>query len=75
MLTPMLTTEVTTEVTTNSSVVETPIVTQSPALLNEDIEGVEVWVLGGVIGTFAIIILVFLALAYVTRDDNEGNTI
>ena len=70
-----VTTEVTTEGTMNGSVVETPIITQSPSLLNEDIEGVEVWVLGGVIGTFAIIILVFLALAYVTRDDNEGNTL
>jgi phage shock protein PspC (stress-responsive transcriptional regulator) len=43
--------------------------------LHNDVEGVEIWVLGGVVGTFVIIIVAYLILTYITRDDNEGNTL
>lgn len=74
---PEPTTEITPTVEITPIITEPPVhpIAQPTSLLHNDVEGVEIWVLGGVVGTFVIIIVAYLILTYITRDDNEGNTL
>lgn len=74
---PEPTTDITPTVEITPIITEPPVhpIAQPTSLLHNDVEGVEIWVLGGVVGTFVIIIVAYLILTYITRDDNEGNTL